>query len=410
RLKHLHKLHLLPERKYSYHWVLQDIAQNCPKLRELKIIYDGDCLMEENGISILQNCKYLQAIWFFNYGRRSETGSVCQLLKMLPTLKILFHKELPNAILELTQGEERTWNYYVADASRTTDMCCLDSLDYTRTYELQSEALSSLSLERVDLCWYQAGIGYQSIYIPSSYLLRVAQTCPNISILNLIGSTCLRQIISRLPKLQVIILQQTSFATSLRCALKGNSLDKLTVLRLSDVWDITYDMMSYLAQSCSSLQVLSISCSSLQARGRLVYPSRRAPYPSLRHLILTPSTLECRPALTAPSAWHLGKNLLKYILKDAFSIKTVHVQLKDDELPVEDIPTSSDLEEVFASKKESMTEILLEWPPHISPDFVANIVEGCPKLSKLGEVTTWPLTHEQCANIITGFHHVIDIS
>ncbi|XP_068201837.1 uncharacterized protein [Palaemon carinicauda] len=407
RLKHLQSLYLVPNTKYSYHWIFDEIAHNCPKLRELKVVYDGDNFLPNQGISVLKLCRNLCAIWLLNFGRKSETKSLAELLKSLVNVKVLFHKELPNAILELTKDEsDDIINLY---DQTTTDLCCPESIDYITQRDHESRP-ALLGLERVDLCWYQEGIGYQLVYIPTSYLLQVARACPKISLINLIGSTCLSQVIARLPNLQAIVLMQTSFALSLRCTLKSQRMEKLTVLRLSDVWDITYDMISYIAYACINLQVLSISCSSLEARGRLVCPLKRPPFENLRHLTLVPGPLENCPSLTAPLSWELGTELTRYLFRETWQLSFIHIYYKQDDLPAEDTPTEALLEEVLCTSRPHLQSLLLEWPPALSHDFVKNLVEACPDLCKLGSLTTWPFTNEQRAFLITSYGHDIDIS
>ncbi|XP_066954957.1 uncharacterized protein [Macrobrachium rosenbergii] len=407
RLRHLQSLYLVPNTKYSYHWIFDEIAQHCSKLRELKILYDGDSFSANQEIVVLKSCRSLCALWLFNYGRKSETKSLAELLKTLVNLKILFHKELPNAILDLTNNE--LYNEDHLNNQLTKDLCCPDSIGYLTEGSGESRQ-ALLGLERVDLCWYLESIGYQLIYIPTSYLLRIAQTCPKISLINLIGSTCLSQMIAKLPNLQAIVLMQTSFALSMRCTLNNQCMEKLTVLRLSDVWDITYDMISYVAHSCINLQILSISCSSLEARGRLVYPRKRPPFGQLRHLTLVPGPLENRPSLTARSSWELGSELTKYLLRETSLLSFIHIYYKQDDLPIEDTPTEAVLEEVLCTHRPYLQSLLLDWPPALSSDFVGNVVEACPDLCKLGNLTTWPFTSDQRALLITSYGHVIDIS
>ncbi|KAG7178195.1 hypothetical protein Hamer_G003990 [Homarus americanus] len=98
--------------------------------------------------------------------------------------------ELPNAILELTCERGNT----VGDSAATPTHQQLDEENswtdkQTRTMDYQ------LGLERVDLCWYQRGVGYQLVYVPSSYLMRVAQACPKVKLLNLVGPPCLAQVV-----------------------------------------------------------------------------------------------------------------------------------------------------------------------------------------------------------------------
>ncbi|XP_042866924.1 uncharacterized protein LOC122249835 [Penaeus japonicus] len=400
RLQYLVTLALLPPTRYSFHWAVKIVGQHCPRLRELKVVYNGDLFSDGEGIADLQHCHSISSLWLFNFGRLCETKGVCCLLRTLTDLKALFHKELPNAILEMTKDRR-------GGILQLGEEC--PSQDYDgSSADAQPAKEKHLGLERIDLCWYERGTGYQLVYIPSSFLLRIAQACPRIKSLNLIGPPCLSEIVQRLPQLRVIVLQQASLASSLGSTLQEADVSVLTVLRVSDVWDVNHDLVSAVARSCPALQVLSVTSSSLEARGHLVTPPRRAPFPFLREVTLVPSALAGRPSLISPSVWQLGASLTRYVLGEAPHIVSIHLHYKDSDVPLADRPSESDLEAVLC--RATLRDLTLEWPPAISPTLVERLVEACPALTTLAAITTWPLSPRQCADVIASYGRRIDIT
>ncbi|XP_071514297.1 uncharacterized protein [Panulirus ornatus] len=402
RLRHLQSLSLLPPTRYSFHWAVGEVAQHCAKLRELKVVYNGDRFADSEGIACLGNRLSLVALWLFNFGRKSESRSLTEVLRSLPNLKILFHKELPNVILELTCESGRR----VEDGEEdlVTDGC-LTSLPVREA----PAGSRQLGLERVDLCWYQRGVGYQLVYVPSSYLLRVAQACPRVKLLNLVGPPCLAQVIASLPHLQVVVLQQASLTSCLRCTLKDMTLDGITELRVSDVWDVTHDLISAVACACSSLRVLSVVSSSLEAQGDLLTPRHRPSFPCLREATLVPTTLQGRPSLTSPAVWQLGAALTSYLLRGASLLTYIHLQYKRGDIPDGDVPSEQELEEALCHPRPALRQLILEWPPAASHHLVWRVMQACPALTTLGGITTWPLTAHQSASLVAHYGRLLDI-
>lgn len=385
RLRHLHSLSLLPSSRYSYHWAVSHVARHCQALRELKIVYDGDQFDSMNVLSSLQNCTKMTSLWLFNFGRQTETKELTQLMKSLEKLKILFHKELPNAIMELpgaNTGEEA----------------------------MASKAERQLALERVDLCWYQRAVGYQLVYVPSSYLLQVAKVCPQIRVLNLVSPPCLAKVLKNLPHLHVLVLQQASLTSCLACTLNNLGLSRITEIRATDVCDVTHDIISALARGCPHLQVLNIINSSLKARGDLQIPTHRPPFPCLRQLTLVPVMIHGRPSLTNPSIWQLGAKLTSYLLGGASQLTTIHLHYKPEDILDGDLPTAQFLEGVLSCPRPALRSLLLEWPPAVSPGLVGAVVRACPALITLASILTWPLTSHQRAAIVTQQGRYIDIT
>ncbi|XP_053633777.1 uncharacterized protein [Cherax quadricarinatus] len=400
RLKNLQCLWLLPSTRYSFHWALEVVAQQCSKLCELKVVYSSDLFDAGKGVACLQNCRSLTALWLFNFGRKSETLYVSELLRSLPDLKILFHKELPNAILEL-RSEKVTF---------THDQPELYSGESSAT-EGQPQAVScQLCMERVDLCWYQRAVGYQLVYVPSSYLMGMAQVCPKLKLLNLVGPPCLAQVIASLPCLQTLVLHQASLASCLKCSLRDVTLNKISDLRVSDVWDLTHDMISAIACGCPNLEVLSITCSRLEAVGTLQPPPHRSAFPCLREVTLVPTTLYDLPALTSPTVWQLGAALTAYILTGASSLTSIHLQYKAVDIPHYDVPSEQHLEAALCCPRPALRHIKLEWPPAASLQFVGDVLAACPALSTLGSITTWPLTTHQCATLVARYGSLLHIT
>lgn len=423
RLKYLKFLALLPPSRYSFHWTVEPVAQHCFKLEELRIIYNGDLFNDDQGLSSLRNCKKLVALWLFNFGRNSETKCLSGLLRSLPNLKVLFHKELPNAILELHEswatvqdtggnGSDGRDEWHRLKNHRNSYG---QQLAWEDSQPLPDRMFScQLKLERLDLCWYQQGVGYQLVYVPSSYLLRVAQICPQIRYLNLVGPPCIAQVIKNLPCLQTIILQQVSLTACLMCTLQDTNLDRITEIRVTDVWDVTYNFFSAVANQCQNLQVFSVISSNLEAQGELKVPSQRsAAFPSLREITLVPTMQqEGRPSLTTPSVWQLGAALTTFLLEGTSSqLVSLHLQYKEDNITLGDVPREQDLANVLCqSPRPVLHSLRLDSPPEITCNLVEAIVAASPGLTTLGGITTWPLTMNQRAMIIAQYGMRLDIS
>lgn len=385
RLGHLHSLSLLPSSRYSYHWAVSHIACHCQALRELKIVYDGDLLNNVNGLTCLQKCSKMTSLWLFNFGRKTETEELSQLMSKLQKLKVLFHKELPNAVMGL-QGANTDEQATVSGTER------------------------QLALERVDLCWYQRAVGYQLVYVPSSYLLKVAKVCPQIRVLNLVNPPCLAKVVKTLPNLHVLVLQQASLTSCLACTLSNLGLINITEIRVTDVCDVTHDIISALARGCPHLQVLNIINSSLLAQGDLQIPTHRQPFPCLRQVTLVPVMIHGRPSLTNPSTWQFGAQLTSYLLGGATQLTSIHLHYKQEDILDGDLPTAQLLESVFSCHRPALRSLLLEWPPAISPGLVGAVVRACPALMTLASILTWPLTSHQRAAIVTRYGRYTDIT
>ncbi|KAG0724506.1 hypothetical protein GWK47_005058 [Chionoecetes opilio] len=386
RLKHIHSLSLLPSSRYSYHWVVSHLARHCQTLRELKMVYNGDLFDRTNELTSLQKCSRLTFLWLFNFGRNSETSEVSQLIKFLGNLKVLYHKELPNAILEL-QNKRGT-------------------VEQTTT----SGSKRHLLLERVDLCWHQRAIGYQLVYVPSSYLSQVAKVCPQIRVLNLVGPPCLAHVLQNLPHVHVLILQQASLTSCLAFSLNNLGLDRITELRVTDVWDVTHDIISAIACSCPHLEVLNIINSSLEAQGDLQVLSHRPPFPHLRQITLVPVMIHNRPPLTTPSVWQLGAQLTSYLLGGASQLTDIHFCYKLGDILEGDIPSAQHLEDALSCLRPTLRSLNLEWPPAVFPRLVGIVMRACPALTKLTSIITWPLTSDQRAAIVMDHGRSIDIT
>ena len=386
RLAHLHSLSLLPSSRFSYHWAVSHLARHCQSLRELRIVYNGDLFDNTNELSSLQRCGRLASLWLFNFGRNSEMREVSHLMESLENLKVLFHKELPNAILELQStrgtGEETQ----------------------------PSGAGRHLGLERVDLCWHQRGIGYQLVYVPSSHLLQVAKVCPQIRVLNLVGPPCLAQVLDNLPHLHVLILQQASLTSCLACTLNNLGLGRLTELRVTDVWDVTHDIISALACGCLHLQVLNIINSSLEARGDLQELSHRPPFPHLRQMIMVPVMIHSRPPLTTPSVWQLGAQLTSYLLGGASQLTDIRLYYRPEDILDGDLPSAQHMDDLLSCPRLALRSLQLEWLPAVSPGLVGALVRACPALATVSSIITWPLTSSQRAAIVTQHGRCIDIT
>lgn len=386
RLSHLRSLSLLPSCRYSYHWAVSHVARHCQALRELKIVYDGDLFDSVNELTRLQNCSKMTSLWLFNFGRKTETKVLTQLMNSLEKLKVLFHKELPNAIMALHGARS------------------------TGEQALEQRVERQLALERVDLCWYQRAVGYQLVYVPSSYLLQVAKVCPQIRVLNLVSPPCLAKVVKNLPQLRVLVLQQASLTSCLACTLNNLGLSRVTEIRATDVCDVTHDIISALARGCPHLQVLNIINSSLKARGDLQTPTHRHPFPCLRQLTLVPVMIHGRPSLTNPSIWQLGAQLTSYLLGGASQLTAIHLHYKPEDIIDGDLPTAHFLEAVFICHRPALRSLLLEWPPAVSPGLVGAVVRACPALTTLASILTWPLTSHQRAAIVTRHGRHIDIT
>lgn len=386
RLGHLHSLSLLPSSRFSYHWVISQLACHCHALRELKIVYNGDLFDSTNEVAGLHRCTRLTSLWLFNFGRNSEIREVSQLMELLQNLKVLFHKELPNAILEL-KGSWRTG-------------------EQVRPPKVGLQ----LGLERVDLCWHQRAIGYQLVYVPSSHLMQVAKVCPQLKVLNLVGPPYLAQVLENLPHLHVLILQQASLTSCLACALNNLGLSRITELRVTDVWDVTHDIISAIACGCPHLQVLNIINSSLEARGDLQTLTHRPPFPNLRQVTLVPVMIHSRPPLTTPSVWQLGAQLTSYLLSGASQLTDIYLHYKPEDILDGDLPAAQLFQDILSCPRLGLCSVRLEWPPAVSPGLVRAMVRACPALATVASIITWPLTSHQRAAIVTQHGRCIDIT
>ncbi|CAL4072377.1 unnamed protein product [Meganyctiphanes norvegica] len=373
RLKYLS---LVTEEKYSFHWAFNIISENCKILVELKIVYDCDFFNEGDSILCLKENKRLEALWLFNMGRNCETQHLKDILNCLTSLKILYHKELPNAILEYCEQRE-----------------------YKR-----------LLLKRIDLCWFQKGLGYQLVYIPPDYMRVIAGVCPEINLLNLISPACLLEITEKLPNLRCLLIQQVSIQTCLQGIMVRNLGTKLTVIRLADVWDITYDLLSSIANGCPFLQVLSISSSVLQDMGSLITPSDRPAFPCLREAILVREELGDRSPLIKTADWKMGKFLTMFLLKGAKKLSKLHLQYDKFQLPDYDTPSENDLKYSLECCSKSLKSFELLFPPQMSHEFVRWLLNTCPILVNLSDIRTWPIDVHERLELMDKYKSILHIS
>lgn len=253
-------------------------------------------------------------------------------------------------------------------------------------------------------------MGYQLVYVPSSYLLQVAKVCPQIRVLNLVSPPCLAKVLENLPHLHVLVLQQASLASCLACTLNNLGLGRITEIRATDVCDVTHDIISALARGCPHLQVLNIINSSLKAQGDLQNPTHRQPFPCLRQVTLVPVMIHGRPSLTNPSIWQLGAQLTSYLLGGASQLTTIHLHFKPEDILDGDLPTAQLLEAVLSFPRPALRSLFLEWPPAVSLGLVGAVVRACPALITLASILTWPLASHQRAAIVTQYGRYIDIT
>ncbi|XP_063862821.1 uncharacterized protein LOC135102069 [Scylla paramamosain] len=384
-LGRLHSLSLLPSSRVSYHWAVSHLARHCYALRELKIVYNGDLFNRSDELASLGRCGKLASLWLFNFGHNSEMREVIHLLESLGNLEVLYHKELPNAILELRPPRDAGAGAMKAGAGR------------------------HLGLQRVDLCWHERAIGYQLVYVPASHLLHLARMCPHIRVLNLVGPPCLAEVIGHLPSLHVLILHQASLTLCLGSALKHLDLARITELRVSDVWDVTHDVISAVACGCPHLQVLNVINANLEARGDLQALTHRPPFPHLRQLTLVFGMINRRPPLTTPSVWQLGAQLTSYFLDGASQLTDLWLYYQEEDILDGDLPTAQYLDDVLTRPRPALRSLRLEWPPAVSPGLVGAVVRACPALATLSSIITWPLTSDQRATFVALYGRCVDI-
>ena len=385
-LGRLHSLSLLPSSRVSYHWAVSHLARHCHALRELKIVYNGDLFDSTDDLTILQQCGRLASLWLFNFGHNSEMREVIQLLESLGNLEVLYHKELPNAILELQLPTDAGAEIMKVRTGR------------------------HLGLKRVDLCWHERAIGYQLMYVPASHLLHLARMCPQIRVLNLVGPPCLAEVIGHLPLLHVLILHQASLTLCLGSALKHLDLARITELRVSDVWDVTHDVISALACGCPNLQVLNVINANLEARGDLQALNHRPPFPHLRQLTLVFGMVDRRPPLTTPSVWQLGRQLTSYLLDGTSQLIDLWLYYQEEDIVDGDLPTAQYLDDILTQPRPALRSLRLEWPPAVSPALVGAMVRACPALTTLSSIITWPLTSDQIAAFVAQYGRCVDIT
>nr|BDT62482.1 MAG: hypothetical protein [Melicertus latisulcatus pemonivirus] len=365
---HLTTLRCIPEvRGVSFHWILEPIIENCRKLREFHLVYNGVAL-EESGCRIgdLSHCRDLVSLWLLDYSATVSVGVVDNLQKLLmelTSLKFLFHKKVTSAILEPN-----------------------DKISGT------------LGLERLDL-WSKCDepfsdcVGQHNVVLDTDELLRLTKTCPAIRILKLTKPPpCIDAMSKALPKLEVLEMSKChDTPPSLSRALRQDSLKNLTVIKLEEILKINYTSFSELAHHCRGIEVLSISNSTIKADGQLTLPPlQSSAFPHLKELTLTPRCswhIECHC-----QEWEVGKRLTRYLLKGTHNLNGLHVHYNDSYDNVNDRPTNSFILEILEPLK-FLTSLQLVSSMYMNCQLIREIVKCCPLLVRLGAFGSWKFDH-----------------
>nr|BDW09912.1 MAG: hypothetical protein [Marsupenaeus japonicus pemonivirus] len=359
-LRHLQLLYLIPlEEGCSFHWAIGPVAQYCRDLRELRIVYDGNALSEETrGIEHLSQCRTLESLWLFDTSNYADPqiDVVCCLLKELLGLKFFFHRHMIQAILKLREDGE-------------TRKLALERLDtWLEKFHLDISS-SEIRIEPLGVPMHKA------VLCPSS-LMSLVDSCPNVKSITL-GRPPIRidEVARTLPRIRKLKLFEFELFT---CKL-GDTLSKegllryLTVLGLTEVTGVNYDLFSSLAIACPDLEVLNISRSCISREGSLRMPDvQNVALPHLRELKLTRRVdIRISEGLSTFSGdWHVGKVLLSYLLAGALDIRKLHVQFDEIQLEESDVPSHDYLMEMILPLKH-LSHLHLMNPPDYNRVFAS---------------------------------------
>nr|BDV49790.1 MAG: hypothetical protein [Penaeus semisulcatus pemonivirus] len=369
RLHHLQSLTLIPyEDGCSFHWAISPIAQYCRDLKELRIVYDGEALIDEaRGVDQLSNCQALQYLWLLDSSsyEQQQTDKVYILLKELTNLKFFFHRLMIPAILTLIKEEERD----------ETRKLALEHLD-TWMDELYLDISHKIRIKPL-------GVAVHKTVLCTNSLLTLVNLCPNIKNLTLgRPPSCIDEVLTNLPRVCTLKLFEFQLSTCKlnNVLMKDGPLRHLTVLCFKEVADINYDFFSALADACPVLEVLKISRSCISREGQLKMPGHRGfAFPCLQELELTRF-----PALTAyeeeskfRGVWHLGRAFISYLLDGAFDISKIHIQFDEFQLEQSDIPSSTYLRGVLLRLKHLRFLHLVDPPDYQEEEFVLFLRKYC---------------------------------
>lgn len=115
RFNYLKYLQLAAENmRYSFHWAVGIVSQHCSKLEGLTIAYNWTSAESDNEdterITSLVMCRNLRTLVLMHFGSRSEFDDVQTLLKELPHLEYLYHKELSNVLTHICRSQKLNSN------------------------------------------------------------------------------------------------------------------------------------------------------------------------------------------------------------------------------------------------------------------------------------------------------------
>nr|BDV49784.1 MAG: hypothetical protein [Penaeus semisulcatus pemonivirus] len=376
-LNNLTYLYLSPVEGRSFHWAFKAICLYCPHIVDLWVMYDGSLCDGEEGIDLLKECKNLQTLWLLDFSDRYEPSNavsrVCVLLKELKKLRTFYHRSMLKAIQELHDTS------FVTDNSTTLNLQSLYSFD-----------------DGIDT------------------ILCAVKMCPNIEMLNLKNVTqSLEEVMTSLSKLRLLSLHGSYVKHCLPHYFHYSSFPCLTVLKLESFRDVDYDFLSACAQTCPSLQVLSLRHCRIDAIGKLNKPGDRiAAFPCLRKLILTP--LSCNSTsfyFDISSKWEVGTALVRYLLSGANKLKHLHIHLRHHPtIPRYEWFSQDFLDEVlFDEVHPKLLSLQLINPSDISLPFVERLINSHTGLHTIAGVRTWPLSAEDI-NELRNTHRNIDVT
>ena len=389
-LTNLQTLVLIPENKYSFHWTFPLIA-NCKKLRELRILYNGDeiCSSEE-GIIKLESCQMIKKISLFNFGKKSETTHLTNLISKNNDIRFIFHKELPIALMNVLNNDEYSQNINSLCSKCNNIILPLETL------------YSSVKI---------SAIGYQLIYYSEEHIYQIIKMCPYLIHLQLLNPQGLEHILDKLKYLKSLSIQQLDFE---QCLLKSFIKEYsygLTNLQLTDVLNLTQYHICLIAYRCPNLEVLRISNCNFKSIGKIEYPKDRIPFPLLRELMFR-FTLsdDSSPLITVPKIWQPSKRTLKYLLKDSSQLKIIDIQfnLEEGGAIYEKIKELELTEMLFCKLK--LESLKLTSPPITNYMlFLENLLKSCPKICTVSDPESWNVDEIQKKEIFKKYKFRLNI-
>ncbi|XP_076067388.1 uncharacterized protein LOC143040334 [Oratosquilla oratoria] len=461
-LGRLQILHFMAKDRYSFHWVLPTIARFCTGIKELKIIYDASEFKEDENIRCLQNCSCLTHLDLFSYSGRSELKDITYLLENFVHIKHFFHKELPNAIMSLyDEWTSRRW----VSSNDSGGQQYNSTTNTEETAEVKGErGLESsrgralwkvLSLESLDLCCCQRGVGFQLMYLPGTYLESIAHLTPRLKSLRVVSHSCLKDMIKCLRNLESLSLHNSDFLRILGPALVEGFLANLQNLELCDIVRLDNDMLRIVGHNCKQLKSFSIIHSNFFDEGTLelsqfsfvsstlLPPSAPTTTSSSSSLSSSPSTSSSstnpfslvrgdapfsnlstltllftppadRPFLSVPTTWQLGASHLRFLLGSSSTLTSFRMEYRQGEgrggALARNALTEPILLQLFRVPRPFLTSVELLFPPVESCAVIEVLLKSCPLLEYVKDLNSWQVPSSEVDRILSNYSHKLDIT